>query len=178
MNRKHSLWAPAITSLALALLCWHVAAFAQANTQEAHKNFYWVNVGVGGSSFGGGYGLGAYGQFGLHLFSLQCAGGHNVETSQVGSEFSVLYGIGKRNRSSAFSLAVGAGVVQGNRHHGDYLYDFDPVWGFSTEAQLFGRVANNVGVGLSALLNQNKEKDFLVFLLCVQFGKLWPKPEF
>ncbi|NUO82878.1 hypothetical protein HUU05_22630 [candidate division KSB1 bacterium] len=174
MKCRNSLWIAAIVSLSLASLGGNVAAFAQADGREANKNFYWVNLGVGGSSFGGAYGLGVCGQFGWHLFSLRCTGAHNVETSQVGSEFSMHYGLGKRNRSAAFSLAVGAGVVQGNRHHGLYLYDFDPVWGFSTEAQLFGRVANNVGVGLSALLNQNKEKDFLVFLLCVQFGKLWP----
>ncbi len=177
MKRRNSFWITAIVSFVLASLCWHVAAFAQSEAREASKNFYWMNLGVGGASFGGAYGLGLYGQLGWRLFSLRCTGAHNVETSQVGSEFSMHYGLGKRNRSAAFSLAVGAGVVKGNRHHGLYLYDFDPVWGFSTEAQLFGRVANNVGVGLSALLNQNKEKDFLGFLLCVQFGKLWPKPD-
>jgi hypothetical protein len=179
MKSKSSSWTPAaIAALVLASLCGNVAAFAQSNAREVSKSFYWVNVGVGGSSFGGGYGLGLSGQFGMHLFSLHGAGGHNVETSQVGSEFSMLYGIGMRNKSASLSLAVGAGVVKGNRHRGAYLYDFDPVWGFSTEAQLFGRVAKNLGVGLSTLLNQNKEKDFFVFLLCVQFGKLWPKPEF
>jgi len=80
MKCRNGLWISAIVSLSLASLGGNVAVFAQTYAQEARKNFYWVNVGVGGSSFGGGYGLGVYGQFGLHLFSLQCAGGHNVET--------------------------------------------------------------------------------------------------
>lgn len=62
-------------------------------------------------------------------------------------------------------------------YRGDYLFDFDPAWGFSTEAQLFGRVAKDVGVGLSALLNLNREKGFPVIMLCVQVGKLWPQSE-
>lgn len=69
-------------------------------------------------------------------------------------------------------------MLEGNRHHGDYLYDFEPVLGFSAETQVFGRIGKNAGMCLSALLNLNKEKNLPVILLCVQFGKLWPKREF
>lgn len=170
---------PAVVLAAFTVLAffWCSTAFAQFETRPVHRSFYWVNLGVGGTGFGGAYGLGLTGQFGLHLFSFHCATAYNVESSEVGTEFSVLYGIGKRGEKGAFSIAVGAGRVEGNRHHGDYLYDFEPVLGFSAETQVFGRIGKNAGMGLSVLLNLNKEKNLPVILLCVQFGKLWPKRE-
>ncbi len=166
--------AAVLTAIALFALGASAASHAQP---PARKDFYWLNVGVGGTSFGGAYGAGLSAQYGMHLLSFHCAGAYNVESSEVGSEYSVLYGLGRRGGNSAYSLAVGAGVMHGNHHHGDFLFDFDPVWGFSTEAQLFGRISEYFGLGLSAFLNLNREKDFPVILLSVQFGRLWRLPE-
>lgn len=174
MKREFRHSAALLTAIALFSLGASSVSYAQS---QERRNFFWLNAGVGGTNFGGAYGLGLSAQFGIHLFSFHCAGAYNVESSEVGSEYSVLYGLSRRNRNSAFSLAVGAGVMRGNHYRGDYLFDFDPVWGFSTETQLFGRVAKDVGVGLSALLNLNREKDFPVIMLCVQVGKLWLQSE-
>jgi len=166
-----------VVMLMLVWFCGSMTAHAQTSRPQQRNDFFWMNAGFGGTNFGGAYALGLSAQFGMHLFSFHCATAYNVESSEVGTAYSVLYGLGRRGRKSAFSLAVGSGVMQGNRHHGDYLYDFDPVWGFSTEAQLFGRISEYFGAGLSVMLNLNREKDFPVISLCVQFGRLWRLPE-
>lgn len=129
-NMTYQLRHPAVVLAAFTVLAffWCSTAFAQFETRPVHRNFYWVNLGVGGTGFGGAYGLGLTGQFGLHLFSFHCATAYNVESSEVGTEFSVLYGIGRRGEKGAFSIAVGAGRVIVTT--ATICMTSNPCWGF------------------------------------------------
>lgn len=159
--------------------------YAQDSVAVAKRPDNWLNVGIGGSSFGLSAGLSYSLVSDNRLYSVR--GIHNTEFNILGPEpdetvwdLGVLYGVFKKTPNSLVSISAGLAVV-GGINRGEFEYSsgwFDSHYekntfltaGVPFEAQLFWRPLKVLGIGLYGFANLNPEKSFSGGMLSLQLG--------
>lgn len=160
---------------------------AQDTSQIHNDSYYWINGGVGASSFGVAGGISIALQNENTLFSVRTI--FNGEVNILGPspaesvwDVGLLYGICTREPYEFVSAAGGISFVSGIRR-GKYLgssgwfsahYESLPFFtvGIPIEGQLFWTPFSFFGCGIYAFANVNPEKGFWGAMLALRFGKL------
>lgn len=172
---------------ALVLLVGTSFSYGQQDSTIAEKPHYWLNAGLGGSSFGVSTGL---------CFSYQTKGMftsfryvYNEEFNILGpspsesvGDFGVLFGIHTKASYGLASISGGISIVGGVRR-GKFINS--SVWfsskyeelnfitvGVPIEGQLFWTPFPYLGFGIYTFADLNKERSFAGALLCLQLGVL------
>ena len=153
---------------------------------STQTTLFWVNAGIGPTTSGLSYGLGATYQKANNVLSIrfsyaeEASGSGNTPREYV-QELSLLYGINIAAANELTSFAAGLSLVKG-RDRGRYLYsssgffgtikyheslDFQTV-GLAMETQLFWRPLSFLGIGIIIHGNVNTKRTFAGGILCLQ----------
>ncbi len=148
----------------------------------------WIDAGMGPTTSGFSYGLGATHQqansvVSIRFFYAEEGSGSGNAPREYVQELSLLYGINISAPNGLTSFAAGVSLVKG-RDRGKYLYsssgffgiikhheslDFQTV-GLAMETQLFWRPLTFLGIGLNIHGNINVKRTFAGAILCLQLG--------
>jgi len=186
VNKKHFL--NKITCLIYFTIISFNWCFGQ-NNYKSENEFGWVNLGLGGSSYGISFGINGSYQIKKNLISLRYI--NNVEfvllcsTPNKIRDLGLLYGLSAKKSKGFASISIGISHVE-NIRRGKLISCSSSGGWFSTctyeelnyttlgipiEAQLF-LTGKYVGIGIYGFANLNPESSFFGALLCIQLGKL------
>jgi len=161
--------------------------YGQDISRDSSAQFFWVNGGLGASSFGVSPGVSVSYQSRKSLVSVRYV--YNEEFQILGPspsetvwDVGVLYGRSAKVSYGLASISGGIGVVGGVRR-GKYLgssgwfsSNYEKLTfltvGIPVESQLFWTPLSFFGIGIYGFANLNTEKSFIGGLFCIQIGKL------
>jgi hypothetical protein len=183
-------------------LCFVALILCTANSpiyaQEAFFNcpakLYWINAGLGGSSFGISPGVCLSYRNRGNLISIRFIYNEEINLQIFGPgpspsesvwDLGALYGRNAKTLHGLASVSGGVSLVGGVRR-GRYLSNSGGWWsstdsyekltfltvGVPIEVQLFWTPLSSLGIGIYGFANLNRQKSFAGALLCVQIGKL------
>jgi hypothetical protein len=184
MNKKHFLKKIAC------LVCFIVIFLNRGYVQENDKSeneFYWINLGLGGSSYG--FSVGGNASFQIKntvgSFRIIC----NEEFSFFKTpnklwDIGFMYGFISKKKWSLASISAGIGIINssvrgrqlscdGNGWFSscEYAMSNHLAIGIPIETQLF-LTGKHIGIGISGFANINSESSYFGALLFLQLGKL------
>ncbi len=168
-----------ISLVILILSIGNSTIYAQSVSDNTKADLYWVNAGIGFSSFSSP-GISSVTSFsyqtGKHLISTRFIS--NIEPCFGGTcpdetvwDIGILYGRSSKTSYGLASLSGGISIVGGAVYQRDEEVTFLTI-GIPIEVQLFWTPASFLGIGIYGFANLNPKESFAGALLCIQLGKL------
>ena len=162
------------------------AAEAGKNRAEARDSFYWLDAGMGGSSFGLSGGLGLSCQTGTSIYTFRFVYSEKLELlvspSEAFWDVALMYGWGKWRRNRRFIGISGgpslAGIrrrgpkIRSNIIHAEFQKRETIIPGLAIQAQFFLSPLRFAAIGLDLFADLNPDTSFAGILLCARVGRL------
>ena len=177
MKNSNQIYLLQVCVIVTSLLISTNFTYAQAKEITANDKFYWLNLGLGGSTVGedgsAALNLNATYQFGRNVLSLRALKNAALFKKEI-EEYGLLYGLALTSPPFLASFGGGVAVVSGTIDHSPFSPDekIDPTIGLPLEVQLFWRPFRLTGVGLYGFANVNSEESYVGGTIGLQFGKL------
>jgi len=154
---------------------------------ESEDAFYWINLGIGGSSYGFSAGGNASFQIKNTVGSFRIICNEELSFFKTPNklwDIGFMYGLISKKERSLASISAGIGIISSSERGRElscdgngwfssceYQMSNNITIGIPIEAQLF-LTGKYIGIGISGFANINSESSYAGALLCLQFGEL------
>ncbi|MBN3035647.1 MAG: hypothetical protein JW861_08680 [Bacteroidales bacterium] len=151
------------------------------------RDHFWINVGMGVSSYGMAGGFSLSWQHKWHLFSFRGVSNEEVsifgpDPNESAGDFALVYGPVLKTKSGSLSVSTGISLVKG-RERGELIshpswfeaeYELNSwqTFGFPFECDVFWTPLSFMGLGINGFANINNRQPYIGGLVSLQFGRL------
>jgi hypothetical protein len=179
MKKSQNLFLLLVSFLGIMLCICNTPAYAQDNSNSNRQQCYWLNLGLGATSWELPQklrpmeltlGVSFSYQTGKNLFSIRYTNSQEILGDDWSSDFGILYGRAAKTKFGFASISAGIGLVHRVKEE-EEEEDFTTV-GIPIQGRLFFTPLPFLGVGIYPFANLNLKDIPVGLLLCVQIGKL------